>query len=112
MNKRVTIQNRAESGDGYGGIVISWGDFKTVWAKIDLNPGNRYRSIADQLQTQSLIVVTTRYNQVIDEIPPKQMTQRRIVFNERAYKILGITRVNAEKYFLEFYLDGNSWQSV
>jgi SPP1 family predicted phage head-tail adaptor len=58
LNRRVTIQRRAEGEDAYGQPAQGWADVVTVWAAIDDMKGRQFFAAqADQSQVHTKITI-------------------------------------------------------
>jgi len=109
MNKQVSLQTKAVVGDGAGGIDPVWTDWLTVWASVDDSGGVIYGAVNTHTETIHNLKFIIRYNELIYGKPISQM---RIVYLDRAYKLRNIRNVNQSNYYLEIVCDGNEWESV
>jgi len=109
MNKEVSLQTKAVVGDGAGGMDPAWTEWLTVWASVDDSSGVIYGSVNTHTETTHSLKFIIRYNELIYGKPISQM---RIVYLERAYKLRNIRNLNQSNYYLEIICDGNEWESV
>jgi head-tail adaptor len=111
FNKRITFQTAARIPDGGGGVKAkAWGDDVTVWAMVKHHTIRNFK--AGHIEDRSVLVLTTRYLQALDDVPARNFSNCRAVYNGRAYNVTRISRVNDEKYFIAIELDGDTWQAV
>ena len=109
LNKRVSLQVKSTVGDGAGGIDPVWSEWLTVWASIDDSGGIIYGSVNAHTETIHNLKFIIRYNNLIYEKPISQM---RLVYMERAYKLRNIRNLNQANRYLEIVCDGNEWESI
>ena len=87
MNRRIKLQSKVETGDGYGGKTVEWVDRASVWAKVEPLSGREYFE-AHQTQADVTHRVTTRYRGDIDET-------MRIVYGEKILEIESVLDVES-----------------
>lgn len=80
LDKRVTIQVRADTDDGAGGSTIAWGTVATVWAGVATEGGREFMT-AQQVTPSLTHLVTMRYRSGV------KATANRILFGTRALAI-------------------------
>lgn len=84
----ITIQDRAETTDEYGGPVYSWADYATVWAGVEPLSGRELIAAAAAQST-----VTTRFRiRYRDDIT----SAMRILHNGKKYNIFAVIDINED----------------
>jgi SPP1 family predicted phage head-tail adaptor len=63
---RIKIQSPVATQDDFGGTVISWVDFATVWSEVASAAG-REKEIAAQLRSVQTFIITIRHLAGLDE---------------------------------------------
>lgn len=87
MDRKITLQSRTVTTDGYGGQSEAWADITTVWANYtpQVMTGRTLNEISDQAQFLEKALFTIRWR----EVP----TDARIVYNGAVWKIIGMAEV-------------------
>ncbi len=85
LRHRITIQKQAASQDGAGGSIISWGDFKSIWAQIEPLSGRELYE-AQRLSNRVTHKVTVRY---LANLTPDM----RVKHGVKIYKIISIVNL-------------------
>jgi SPP1 family predicted phage head-tail adaptor len=80
LDKRITLQQRAETQGASGGQDVTWTDVLSCWAKISPVSG-RALDVAASLQAQVSHVVTIRYR-------PNITAKMRVLFQSRTFDIV------------------------
>lgn len=92
LDRIITIQQRVESRDDFGGVVEQWVDLDIVWARFERQSGQEpYRREANRQQAIRRGVLRIRYRDDVTEIS-------RIVYQDHAWDILGIDEVGYRRY--------------
>ncbi|HSQ97991.1 MAG TPA: phage head closure protein [Rickettsiales bacterium] len=82
LNKRIVIQEKSNTSDGFGGYEESWSDLKTLWAEI--KPISNFDDFeANQIGERISYIITIRYYDSLT-------TQHRIKYGDRIFNIIGI----------------------
>ena len=87
MDRRIRLESRTVTVDGYGGQVESWSELATVWAQYtpQVMTGRNLAELSDQPQFLEKALFTIRFRQV--------PTDARIVYNGAVWKIIGMAEV-------------------
>lgn len=89
LNKRVTLQRATEAAaDSYNVTALTWGDVKTLWARVRPLTG---RELFDSAQMEAEVSheITFRW---VDNVTPKD----RISFNGRVFNIVSVINVDEQ----------------
>lgn len=82
LNKRITIQEKTITKDGFGGYQESWSNVKTLWAEI--KPISNLDSFeANKIEEKITYIITIRYFESLT-------TLNRIKYDNRIFNIVGI----------------------
>jgi len=93
LRERVTIQRVSSTRDAIGGLIETWSNLMTVYAKVaPMNAGEQYRR--QQIQAKADWKVTVRY---ANSIAPAD----RLVWRDRTFQIKGITNPDMHRRFLD-----------
>lgn len=68
-NRRIKIQQWAETTDEFGGVIEGWEDYATVWARVEPVSGREYWQAA-QVQAEGTIQVTVRTSAKMRAVDP------------------------------------------
>ena len=109
LNKRITFQEKGAVSDGMGGSDYTWVDWVSVWASVSDMGGVQYQNRNQHTETVHNLKFIVRYN---DRIYSKPITDMRIVYLNRGYRIRNIQNLNQMEYYLEITCDGNEWEAV
>jgi len=94
---KITIQKVNEdtdSTDSAGNHIVSWSDWKKLYAKINSLYGQEYWQAAAQGQ-ENTVVFTLRWSRELEILAQtKEITQYRIVYNGLPYDIISYDNVN------------------
>ena len=96
MDQRITLQRLADTPDGGGGLVRTWGDVATnacPWASVRAKAGKE--GLGEGRTNATYVVVFTIYNRA--DLSEKD----RLVWNGENYNIRGILRTGDRKLFLQ-----------
>lgn len=92
LDRLITIQQRVDSRDDFGGVVEQWVDLDNVWARFERQSGQEpYRREANRQQAIRSGVLRILYRSDVTEIS-------RIVYEDHAWDILGIDEVGFRRY--------------
>jgi SPP1 family predicted phage head-tail adaptor len=81
LDRRITIQRKTTTRDANGGEVVTWSDWKTVWAS-KADQGSREFRSAGALYAETTTIFGIRYLAGVTG-------QDRIVYRETVYDIVG-----------------------
>ena len=91
LDRQITIQFPAVSRDALGGQVLSWSDFATVWAKVDLVPSKQTEAFtAAQMVANSEVLFSIRYLAGIS-------ATFRVLYEGEAFDITGVIEVGRKR---------------
>lgn len=93
LNKKVKIQNLANSKNEYGELEEIWQDLKEVWAEVKPLTGRSFFS-AQQINSEITHSVIIRYT---ENIKPNM----RVTYKDRTFDILYIMNFNEEDKALQ-----------
>ena len=86
LDRKVTIQAKTTTTDAFGGIVETWADDSTRWAKKIEQGGREFRA-AGAINADVTTIFKMRYSADLT-------AQHRLSYGGRTYEILGITEGN------------------
>lgn len=91
LDRQITIQFPAVSRDTLGGQVLSWADYATVWARVDLQPNKRTEAFtAAQVVANAEVLFSTRYLAGVLET-------FRVLYDNHVYDIKGVTETGRKQ---------------
>lgn len=93
LSHRITIQNRTQVADGFGGYTETWATFATVWAEVKA-VSSRERFFSGKLELNITHKITIRYLAGVEG-------DMRISFDSRIFKIIGARDPEERKAWLE-----------
>lgn len=93
LRHRITFQSLSLTGDGQGGSLTSWTNFKTVWAKLKPISG-RERNFAQRIEDVYTHEITIRK---LDGIT----TTMRISFQNRIFQVKSIQPIDEERFWMK-----------
>lgn len=101
LDKRVTIQRRSATLDGYGQELDSWTTIAQVWAQVKpLGGRERMRTVAMVVESILTHTVTVRYSDTL--MPPLEADAWRILYGSRILNISTSRDVEEDRRFIEF----------
>lgn len=80
LNKRVTVQRRSETQDGFGQPIVAWVNIATVWASIKYI-GGREKLRSGVVDANLNLTIAVRYSESL--MPPRQADGWRIAYQAR-----------------------------
>jgi SPP1 family predicted phage head-tail adaptor len=93
MNRKMTLQSKANTTDSQGGFTQVWSDVVVLWC--NLKPVKAYEKFqAGQLQTPVTHKISTRYNSAVTNA-------HRLVHEGRIFDIKEVINVGEESAFLD-----------
>lgn len=93
LDKRITIQNKQITQDNFGGEIISWKDYKIIWANIC--PKSLKNSVNYfKFETNITHIITVRFLNEID-------INFRILYNDRIFNIKSIINIKEKNQYYE-----------
>ncbi len=93
LNRRVEIQKKTNTEDGFGGFIEEWVKVRDVWAEI--KPTTIFENFeADRINEKVTHIITLRYFSDLKN-------DNRIKYNDRIFNIKGIINVLEENRILE-----------
>lgn len=93
LNKRVELQEKTKTFDGFGGYIEEWTTVQKLWAEV--MPVDAIENFeANKIDEKISHIISIRYKNTIS-------THNRLKFNERIFNIRGIVNVNEENRILE-----------
>lgn len=96
LRHRLTIQDQAKSRDGFGGEIINWTTWATVWGAVEpLSGRERFVQASDQQIYELTTRIRIRYREGLH-------TEMRVVWGVRVYNIRAV--INRETRDREVYL--------
>lgn len=93
IDQRVTLQRRAGTPDGIGGMTYAWSDIGTVWASV-MARGAREAMDQERMSATGVYRFTIRHRDDVDETC-------RIVWQSEAYNVRAVHRTGGRKLYLE-----------
>lgn len=94
MDRRIVIQAKSITEDGFGGVVDGWTDLTAIWAEYQPGTGGERRVAAAQEQAQMPAVFNVRWSDVTKAIRPQT---HRISFEGSTWDIESITEATRRK---------------
>ncbi len=93
LNKKVEIQYKTNTEDGFGGFSEEWKKLKYTWAEI--KPIDTFEQFeAEKISERITHIITIRYFEDFK-------TEYRIVYNNRVFKIKGVLNTEEKNNTLE-----------
>lgn len=92
MRERVTLQAATDTTDAIGGLVRSWTDVATVWARVEeMSAREQYHR--EQIQSSANFAVTIRYRADVT-------TKNRVIWRGRRFEIVGRPNLDERRRFM------------
>lgn len=97
LTKKIEIQEKIKTNDGFGGFSEEWKKFKTVWAEI--KPINMFENFeAEKISEKITHVITIRYFSGFK-------TTYRIKYNERIFKVKAVINPEEKSKILQITVE-------
>lgn len=93
LRERVTLQRRADTPDGGGGVTAAWQDVATLWARVQPEKGSEILK-ADRLQNPQRYIVTLRWRA---DVTPEM----RLLWAGRVFEIYSVANVDERRSGLQ-----------
>lgn len=90
LDRRVVIQQRSVTEDGFGGAIDSWATMVTVWAEYKPGTGGERRVAAAQEQGQMPAMFNIRYSSDVSGIGPQS---HRLSFDGAVWDIESVAEI-------------------
>ena len=95
LDRRVTLQNYSTTRNGYGELIESYSDYRTVWAKVDFTGGSQ----SDEFDR---ITAISKVKFFIRNLDLANLTEKtRISYDSKLYYIQAINEIEGRESFLE-----------
>lgn len=99
LNRQITIQQRAETADGAGGVTEAWSTLATVWAWVK-PVSARERAYAGRIEAQVDFKAIIRFSGDGDS-NPAYTADHRVIYQAKTYGIEYVTDVDGKRAWLE-----------
>lgn len=97
LRHRVDFEERRETDDPLGGVVLSWLPVFSVWASIEPLTGREFRA-GNQVLAEANTLIRVRWSAQVEQVPPTW----RIVHGSDIYNIAHIAHVKQGRQMVEF----------
>lgn len=102
LRHRITIQAQTQAPDGQGGVVVTWADVITVWAKVE-PVSQRERIYTQALQYRRSHRIIMRYNSETETLT----TDMQIVYGSRTFQVKGDIVPDERKFYISVDCEEN-----
>ena len=104
MDQRVTIQRSTAASDGIGGLTLTWGAYRSVWAKLTSYPRKAGESMIEGRVTATQIVGLRIYT--IPDLTEKD----RVLWNGRLLGIRSVIIGSTRSLFMDLICEAGAAQ--